>query len=159
MSFLSPLEYGIRLFSRVRGSAAVVVLSLVVLFPGAVWLLGARNPFTPAGYVGYLTRGAVFGKSTFYGVQRGPTSAGRSWLLDVTNVSVTPYTYTEDFTGEDAVLSKDNLKIAFQVHTVWRIDDSRVPLFMDRFSTTVVDGGTEKAPDSIVKFAYKNFVR
>ena len=32
MSFLTPLEYGIRLFSRVRGSAALVVLSLVVLF-------------------------------------------------------------------------------------------------------------------------------
>jgi regulator of protease activity HflC (stomatin/prohibitin superfamily) len=159
MSFLSPLEYGIRLFSRVRGSAAVVVLSLVVLFPGAVWLLGARNPFTPAGYVGYLTRGAVFGKSTFYGVQRGPTSAGRSWLLDVTNVSVTPYTYTEDFTGEDAVLSKDNLKIAFRVHTVWRVDEARVPLFMERFSTTVSDRGHEKEPDTIVKVAYGNFIR
>jgi hypothetical protein len=39
------------------------------------------------------TKGAVFGKSRFYGVQRGPTSAGRAWLLDVKNVSVTPYTY------------------------------------------------------------------
>ena len=76
---------------------------LVALCSGIVWLLGSRNPFTPAGYVGYLTRGAVFGKSIFYGVQRGPTSPGRSWLLDVTNVSITPYTYTEDFTGEDAV--------------------------------------------------------
>ena len=42
-----------------------------------------------------------------------PRRAGR-WLLDVTNVSVTPYTYTEDFTGNDAVLSRDNLKIAFR---------------------------------------------
>ena len=50
-------------------------------------------------------RGAVFGKSTFYGVQRGPTSPGRTWLLDVTNVSITPYTYTEDFTGDEAVLA------------------------------------------------------
>ena len=95
-------------------------LSLAVLVGGVIWLVGSRNPYTPAGYVGYLTRGAVFGKSIFYGIQRGPTSAGRAWLLDVTNVSVTPYTYTEDFTGEDAVLSKDNLKIAFRVHTVWR---------------------------------------
>ena len=72
----------------------------------------------------------------FYGVQRGPTSPGRAWLLDVTNVSITPYTYTEDFTGDDAVLSRDNLKIAFRVHTVWRVDEARVPLFMERFSTT-----------------------
>ena len=35
---------------------------------------------------------AAFGQSRFYGVLRGPTSPGRTWLLDVTNVSVTPYT-------------------------------------------------------------------
>src|SRR5262245_24264629 len=158
MSFLSPLEYGTGLFSRLR-SVVIVGLSLTLLLGGITWLAGARNPYTPAGYVGYLTRGAVFGKSTFYGVQRGPTSAGRSWLLDVTNVSVTPYTYTEDFTGEDAVLSKDNLKIAFRVHTVWRVDDSRVPLFMERFITTVSDAGHEREPDVIVKVAYGHFIR
>ena len=159
MSFPSPLEYGTGLFSRLRSSLAIVGLSLVALCAGMVWLLGSRNPYTPAGYVGYLTRGAVFGKSIFYGTQRGPTSAGRSWLLDVTNVSVTPYTYTEGFTGDEAVLSKDNLKIAFAVHTVWRVDESRVPLFMERYSTTVSDRGHEKEPDAIVKVAYGNFIR
>jgi len=159
MSFPSPLEYGTGLFSRLRSSLAIVGLSLVALCAGMVWFLGSRNPYTPAGYVGYLTRGAVFGKSTFYGTQRGPTSAGRSWLLDVTNVSVTPYTYTEGFTGDEAVLSKDNLKIAFAVHTVWRVDESRVPLFMERYSTTVSDRGHEKEPDAIVKVAYGNFIR
>src|SRR5678815_3571247 len=157
MSFPFSLEYGTGLSSRLRSSAVLVCLSLALLGAGIVWLAGARNPYTPAGYVGYLTRGAVFGKSTFYGVQRGPTSAGRSWLLDVTNVSVTPYTYTEDFTGEDAVLSKDNLKIAFRVHTVWRVDESRVPLFMERYSTTMSESGHEKEPDAIVKVAYGNF--
>ena len=159
MSFPTPEEYGTGLFSRLRGSVALVCLSLALLFGGIVWMIGARNPYTPAGYVGYLTRGAVFGKSTFYGVQRGPTSAGRRWLLDVANVSITPYTYTEDFTGEDAVLSKDNLKIAFRVHTVWRVDEARVPLFMERFSTTLSDRGQEKEPDSIVKVAYGHFIR
>ncbi len=137
-----------------------------LLFAGAVvsamvfvWLMGSRNPFTPAGYVGYLTKGAVFGKSQFYGVQRGPTSAGRTWMLEVTNVSITPYTCTEDFSNDEAVLSRDNLKIAFRVHTVWRVDDSKIPLFMDRFSTTLVNSGTEKEPDAIVKVAYGNFVR
>ena len=158
MSFPSPLEYGTGLFSRVRTSLVIVGV-LVALCTGMIWLLGSRNPYTPAGYVGYLTRGAVFGKSIFYGTQRGPTSAGRRWLLDVTNVSVTPYTYTEDFTGEDAVLSKDNLKVAFRVHAVWRVDESRVPLFMERFSTTVSDRGHEKEPDTIVKVAYSNFIR
>jgi regulator of protease activity HflC (stomatin/prohibitin superfamily) len=133
---------------------------LVVLFAtGAIWLAGSSNPYTPAGYVGYLTRGAVFGRSSFYGIQRGPTSTGRSWLLRVTNVSVTPYTYTDDFAGDDAVLSRDNLKIAFKVHTVWHVDEQRVPLFMERFSTTITDTGHESSPDSIVKVAYQNFVR
>lgn len=145
--------------SRPRGPLVVVVLLLIVVSPLLVWLLGSRNPFTPAGYVGYLTRGAVFGRSTFHGVQRGPTSAGRRWLLDVTNVSITPYTYSEDFTADEAVLSKDNLKIAFRVHTVWRVDDTRIPLFMERFSTTVADRETEKEPDAIVKVAYGHFIR
>jgi len=159
MSFPFPLEDGTGLFSRQRSSLVVVGLSLVALCAGMIWLLGSRNPFTPAGYVGYLTRGAVFGKSIFYGTQRGPTSAGRRWLLDVTNVSITPYTYTEGFTGDEAVLSKDNLKIAFAVHTVWRVDEGRVPLFMERFSTTMSEGGHEKEPDAIVKVAYSNFIR
>jgi regulator of protease activity HflC (stomatin/prohibitin superfamily) len=124
-----------------------------------VWFLGSHNPFTPAGYVGYLTKGAIVGKSRFYGVQRGPTSAGRTWLLDVTNVSVTPYTYSDEFTGNETVLSRDNLKIAFRVHTVWRVDDTRVPLFMERYSTTASPRDVEKDPDTIVKVAYGNFVR
>ena len=120
---------------------------------------GARNPFTPAGYVGYLTKGAMFGHSRFFGTQRGPTSPGRTWLLEVTNVSVTPYTYTEDFTSDEAVLSRDNLKISFRVHTVWRVDDTKVPLFMERYSTTVAATRSEREPDAIVKVAYANFVR
>jgi regulator of protease activity HflC (stomatin/prohibitin superfamily) len=72
---------------------------------------------------------------------------------------VTPYTYHEEFSGNEAVLSRDNLKIAFSVHTVWRIDDQQVPLFMDRYSTTVADDSVQKDPDAIVKLAYANFVR
>ena len=142
-----------------RGAFPLAVLGFLLFLTAFVWLAGSSNPYTPAGYVGYLTRGAVFGRSGFYGIQRGPTSTGRSWLLSVTNVSVTPYTYTEDFVGDDAVLSRDNLKIAFRVHTVWRVDDARIPLFMERYSTTITDRGHESAPDSIVKVAYQNFVR
>jgi regulator of protease activity HflC (stomatin/prohibitin superfamily) len=148
-----------------RGVSARQFVAL--LFPFAffalvgflVWLFGSSNPYTPAGYVGYLTRGAAFGRASFYGTQRGPTSPGRSWLLHVTNVSVTPYTYTETFTADQAVLSRDNLKISFAVHTVWRVAADRVPLFMERFSTTIADGIVQKEPDAIVKVAYANFVR
>jgi regulator of protease activity HflC (stomatin/prohibitin superfamily) len=146
---------------RVSIRIGIVAVGFVVAsaLAAVVWLLGSSNPFTGAGYVGYLTKGAVFGRSIFYGTQKGPTSAGRAWLLHVTNVSVTPYTYTEDFIGNEAVLSRDNLKIAFKVHTVWRLDESRVPLFMERFSTTATESGHEEDPDAIVKVAYGHFVR
>jgi regulator of protease activity HflC (stomatin/prohibitin superfamily) len=144
---------------RPFNGAALVALPSFLIISLVVWLMGSSNPYTPAGYVGYLTKGAVFGQSRFYGVQRGPTSPGRTWLLDVTNISVTPYTYSEDFTGGDAVLSRDNLKIGFRVHTVWRVDDAKVPLFMERFSTTASEHSQEKDPDAVVKVAYGNFVR
>jgi regulator of protease activity HflC (stomatin/prohibitin superfamily) len=148
-----------RRVSALRRPFTPVFIGLAFAFAAVLWLLGSSNPFTPAGYVGYLTRGAVFGQSRFHGVQRGPTSPGRGWLLHVVNVSVTPYTYNEDFTGNEAVLSRDNLKIAFRVHTVWRIDERQVPLFMERYSTTVTNGDADHAPDSIVQVAYGNFVR
>ena len=146
---------------RRRIATGGILTAFVLFIPVAafVWYLGARNPFTPAGYVGYLTKGAVFGQSRFYGTQRGPTSPGRTWLLDVTNVSITPYTYTEDFTKDDAVLSRDNLKISFRVHTVWRVDDTKIPLFMERFSTTVANKEIEREPDAIVRLAYAHYVR
>ena len=152
-----PVEFGDRV-SALRGGV-VALAFLLFLLTAVVWVLGSRNPYTPAGYVGYLTKGAVFGKARFHGIQRGPTSAGRGWLLDVANVSITPYTYNEDFTRDDAVLSRDNLKIAFRIHTVWRVDDTRIPLFMERFSTTSSGGDLEKDPDAVVKIAYGHFVR
>jgi regulator of protease activity HflC (stomatin/prohibitin superfamily) len=146
-----------------RPSLPISNFGFAVLLLGGVatigWFLGSSNPFTPAGYVGYLTKGAIVGRSRFYGVQRGPTSAGRTWLLDVTNVSITPYTYTEDFTGNETVMSRDNLKIAFRVHTVWRVDDAKIPLFLEHYSTTASRREIEKDPDTIVKVAYSNFVR
>jgi regulator of protease activity HflC (stomatin/prohibitin superfamily) len=135
--------------------AIATLAGAVILF----WMIGAQNAFTPAGYVGYVTRGAVFGKSRFIGVQRGPTSTGRSWLVHVINISVTPYTYREDFSNDETVLSRDNLKIAFAVHTVWRVDADKVPLFMERFSTTLSEDTVQKEPDAIVKVAYANFIR
>ncbi|HUP38651.1 MAG TPA: SPFH domain-containing protein [Vicinamibacterales bacterium] len=157
---MALLDRRLELSDRVSVRPVAAALAfLLVFFALIVWLIGSHNPYTPAGYVGYLTKGAVFGKARFYGIQRGPTSAGRTWLLDVTNVSITPYTYNEDFTRDDAVLSRDNLKIAFRIHTVWRIDDSRIPLFMERFSTTSLEGATEKDPDAVVKIAYGHFIR
>jgi regulator of protease activity HflC (stomatin/prohibitin superfamily) len=158
---LSPVLPILDLSQRApRGVRRVAFLTGSLLCAAAfVWLAGSHNPYTPAGYVGYLTKGSVFGRSRFAGTQHGPTSAGRTWLLNVTNVSITPYTYTEDFTKDEAVLSRDNLQIGFRVHMVWRVDETKIPLFMERFSTTVVGEAVQREPDAIVKVAYANFIR
>ena len=131
------------------------VATVALLASVAVFLFGSSNPVTPAGYVGYVTRGAVFGREKFVGLQTGPTSSGRGWLLQTTNVSVTPYTYDEDFSGADTVLSSDSLKIAFRVHLVWRVRPDRVKQFVEEYSTL----GAKDGSDTIVQVAYQNFLR
>jgi regulator of protease activity HflC (stomatin/prohibitin superfamily) len=120
-----------------------------------IFFLGSSNPVTPAGYVGYVTRGAILGHVRFIGLQTGPTSSGRGWLLHVINVSVTPYTYDEEFDGAETVLSSDSLKIAFRVHLVWRVRPDRVKQFVENFSTL----RPNDSPDRIVEVAYRNFLR
>lgn len=137
---------------KVLGIAAGALV--LVSFVG--WFIGSSNPESPAGYVGYLTQGAVFGKTKFYGLQTGPSSPGRTWLLSTTNVSVTPYTYTEDFTGENSVLSKDNLKIGFRVHIVWKVQSDRVKELVEKYSTLVHD---DNDPNKVVVVAYANFLK
>lgn len=90
------------------------LLLLIVLLGvvGSICFSFSCNPYTPAGYVGYLTRGAILGRAEFIDLQSGPTSPDRRWLLDIINVSVTIYTYIEDFAGGNTVLAKHNLKTA-----------------------------------------------
>lgn len=134
------------------GGACCAVLCCVV------WFVFAANPTSPAGYVGYLTQGAVFGQAKYCGLQTGPTSPGRTWLLSVTNVSVTPYTNTEEFAGESSVLSRDNLKIGFRVHVVWRVRADKVRELVEQYST-LNSSGTNSTDDMITDIAYANYIR
>lgn len=138
-----------RLPSGIPAGVAAVLIGVVIFF------LGSSNPVTPAGYVGYLTRGAILGHERFIGLQTGPTSSGRGWLLHVINISVTPYTYDEEFSGTDTVLSSDSLKIAFRVHLVWRVRPDRVEQFVENFSTL----SPNDTADRVVEVAYRNFLR
>jgi hypothetical protein len=123
-----------------------------VLLPFALTLTACSNPATPAGYVGYLTRGAVVGKVTYVGLQTGPTSYGLGWMMSVYNVSVTPFSYTEDFTGEGAVLTRDKLTVGFRAHTIFRVRSDKVKEFMEQF-TTLADAKDQ------VQFAFANFLK
>ena len=148
----APVSGKASLIAKVFAYAAAAAIVLFVL--GGVFRFW-RNPATPPGYVGYVTRGALVGQAQFYGLQAGPTSSGLGWLLDVVNVSVTPYTYAEDFADENSVLSADSLKVSFRVHVVWRIIPERVKEFVERYST--LQPGDHS--DRIVQVAYANFIR
>jgi len=130
----------------------VVVVLLCVVLLGA-GLFGCNNPSTPAGYMGYVTRRAVFGKTTFVEMQTGPTSTGLGWLLHVTNISITPYTYDEPM----HVLSKDNLSVGFVIHIIWRVKPTfeGVKEFTEHYS--ILEQGTN--PDVIAQTAYNNFIK
>lgn len=130
------------------GSALVAVILLVT---GCV---GCTNPETPAGYVGYLSRGAVVGSVKFYGLQKGPSSPGLSWMLNVNNVPVLPVTYTEEFTGTSSVMSRDNLQIAFRVHCTLNIRANKVREFVEHYGDVSTRGGWD-----LVEVAYAHVVR
>ena len=99
----------------------------------ALGIIGCSNPSTPAGYVGYVTRHPYIMPVRFYELQTGPTSTGLGWRLEVTNISVTPNTSTERFVGPDAVLAKDNLRIEFRAHLLWKIDPENVKAFVEKY--------------------------
>ncbi|MEY4722545.1 MAG: hypothetical protein RLZZ324_58 [Candidatus Parcubacteria bacterium] len=139
-----------RSFITLAATAASCVLI------GTIGLSACHNVETPAGYAGYVTQGAVFGKTKFVGIQNGPTSSGLSWLYGVRNVSVTPYTYSEPMT----VLSKDNLQVSFQIHIIWRVKNTPegVQKFVEKY--TMFGGeGDETKTEAVVKAAYNDFLK
>jgi hypothetical protein len=81
-----------------------------------ITLTGCANPDTPAGYEGYVRRGAIVGSVSFHSAQTGPTSTGLGWLLSVENIDVRWNTYSEKF----QVMSADNLSVSFNAHVVMR---------------------------------------
>ena len=113
-------------------------------------VIGCSNPSTPAGYVGYVTQHPYTTPARFYELQTGPTSTGLGWMLAVTNISVTPNTSTEQFVGPDAVLAKDNLRIEFRAHLLWKIDPGNVKTFVEKY------GEMGENPE---KMAYENFIK
>ena len=52
-------------------------------------------------------------------------------------------------------MSRDNLKISFSVHLVWKVRSDRVREFVEKYSTLADD----RNPDRIVKVAYANFLQ
>lgn len=139
--------------NKATGIVGIVVVILLALW-GFVWLVGSSNPYTPAGYAGYVTQGSIFGQAKYLAVQIGPKSYGRTWLASVVNVPITTNTYQEFFEGTHAVLSKDDLMTQFDVHTVLRAksDESSIRLLIEKFAP-----GTDKMDP--VTAGYKGYLQ
>ncbi len=127
-------------------TAVVALIAAIVLWSNLT------NPYTPAGSVGYITQGSWFGKSSYVGTQVGPTSTGAGWLLAVQNTDVTPRNVDEDFVGDSAVLSKDNLKLEFRVHATIRVRPERIKDLIEGSATA---GNGKDA----VENGYRNIIR
>jgi uncharacterized membrane protein YqiK len=99
----------------------------------------------------------IFGKSAFKSVIFGPGSTGLCWRYEGQRVSITPYTYSEKFESENAILAKDKLPLSSQAHVVWRLipDEKSVRRFMEEF------GGWEQTadPDKIARESYDQLIR
>jgi regulator of protease activity HflC (stomatin/prohibitin superfamily) len=94
----------------------------------------------------------------FYELQTGPTSTGLGWMLEVTNISVTPNTTTEHFVGPDAVLAKDNLRIEFRAHLLWKIDPENIRTFVEKYGETG-DHPEKMAYDNFIKEPFRTYTR
>lgn len=137
--------------------SSLVVAGIAGLFFLIVVLPHFSNVRVSAGYASYVYSKPIVGKSAFKAVLFGPASTGLQWRLEGQRVSITPYTYSEKFEGDSAILAKDKLPLSSQAHVVWRLrpDEKSVRRFMEEF------GGWESTndPDKIAKESYDQFIR
>jgi regulator of protease activity HflC (stomatin/prohibitin superfamily) len=140
-----------------RSPVAVFLLGAVLLTSVLVLGTNLENVRVSAGYACYVYARPILGKSAFEKVIFGPASTGLRWRLEGQRVSITPYTYSEKFESDSAILAKDKLPLSSQAHVVWRLkpDEASVRRFMEEF------GGWDNTtdPDKISRESYDQFIR
>jgi len=140
--------------SRIASLGVIFLAALVLLL---AWNNNAHNVQAPAGYATYVVERPIFGATTFKEVLLGPDSTGLSWRLYGDRVSVTPYSYSENFTGPDAVIARDKLAMQGSAHIVFRIrsDKESIRTYMEKF------GGLDEAhsADETAHLAYENYIQ
>jgi hypothetical protein len=140
-----------------RSPFVLVLLSIGAAVTLMLTLPNLSNVRVTAGYASYVYSKPIAGRSEFKQVIFGPASTGLSWRLDAQRVSITPYTYSEKFESENAIIGKDKLPLSSQAHIVWRLrpEATSVQRFMEEF------GGWESSadPDKIARESYDQFIR
>lgn len=140
-----------------RSPVTLVLLSFGAVAAVMFALPNLSNVRVTAGYASYVYSKPIAGRSEFKQVIFGPASTGLSWRLDAQRVSITPFTYSEKFEADNAIIGKDKLPLSSQAHIVWRLrpESNSVQRFMEEF------GGWESSadPDKIAKESYDQFIR
>ncbi len=107
------------------------VIGLVLMGAALVHALGGTNPYTPAGYEGYVAHQPLaIGHREFIQTQRGPTSTGWRWRQYVTNIDMRVNTYSEQM----QIFSSDNLEVSFEAHAIIRLKQGSVKEVVERYS-------------------------
>lgn len=138
------------------GVAAIIILACLGMLLSLIWLGNSSNVQAPAGYATYVIEKPIMGGTTFDRVLIGPSSTGLSWRLYGDRVSVTPYSYSEEFKGTEKIIAKDKLAMTVTAHIVWRVksgvDDIRA--YFEHF------GGLDEAhtSDEVAHLAYENYI-
>lgn len=93
--------------------------------------LGAcTNPEVPAGHEGYIYyKPLIFSKMEYRESLRGPASTGVSWRLYAINIDMRARSFNEHF----ELLTKDNLKVSFEVNTRIQPKDGQVKAIVEEW--------------------------
>jgi regulator of protease activity HflC (stomatin/prohibitin superfamily) len=138
-------------------TAFASIFAGLLLFVGLIWLANSNNVQAPAGYATYVIERPILGTTVFKGVILGPNSTGRNWRYYGDSVSVTPYSYSEEFKGSESIIAKDKLAMIGDGHIVWRIrgDNENIRTYMEKF------GGLDDAhsTDETARLSYSNYIQ
>ena len=139
-----------------RSSLALLPFLIIAVIAAFVISDNYHNVQAPAGYAAYVVERPLLGNTTFKNVIFGPGSTGLVWRAFGDLVSITPYSYSEQFEASSSLIAKDKLPIIGGAHIVWRVraTPDQIKLYMEKF------GGldTAHAPDEIAKQSYNNYI-
>jgi regulator of protease activity HflC (stomatin/prohibitin superfamily) len=125
---------------------AIIIASLAGLLGG---VSACTNPEVPAGHEGYIYyKPLIFSKMEYRETLRGPASTGVSWRLYAVVVDMRARSFNEHF----ELLTKDNLKVSFEVNTRIQPKDGQVKAIVE-------DWGAEHWYDWNVKEPLRTIVR
>lgn len=99
-----------------------VLAVILVLGVAGLSRAGCDNQHTPPGHEGYVRSQPVMGAGEFVGIQKGPTSTGWKWRLDVINIDMRPRTYTELMT----IRTSKGSELTFRAHVRIKLRDGGV---------------------------------